>query len=289
MHVKLNDMKEKNKNLEAEKREGQSQLKEITNRLNKATRANINLTETVTNRRYKVKANQPDLINLRNKVRKLENYQLRFKADLEACMPFITDPKIFTRRIITLKSRYIDDAEKVRMDKNTEAGYKHAVACLAKKVGFCEKIQQHQSSEVKNLQETLLDSQMQLSRTRGNYVKLLNEKIMEIHKLRKQLKEKNQLLEKVTKPSTQKVKSWVNKKFLQTAQAAPEVEDETPSLYPDDWQPPGLPDEELTPSVPPCDLISSAQQPGPCFVNDPLPIKGYAKPNEDDGLPPVDI
>ncbi|MGL4897087.1 MAG: hypothetical protein ACRC31_01470 [Cetobacterium sp.] len=282
--AKLNNAKDTCKRLEEEKREEHSKLKETKAELNKANRAKLDLNDTVARLKYKVKASEPEISKLRAKISKLETDKLRFKADLEA-LSMITETKKLNSRIITLKRRYIDDNEQVGMNECTEAAYQQQVVFLKKSLDCCLRAQQNNSRSVKREKEYLENKAEHLDKTTSYYIRLLNEKIVEVQNLKKELKDTNLQLQKATKPAQERVRSWINKKVRsRIAQVAPEVAEETPSLYPDDWQPPGLPDETIT-SVHSCSdgMVSASLQPHPCTDASIVLVKPF------DGLPPVDI
>ncbi|XP_045897380.1 golgin subfamily A member 6-like protein 22 [Micropterus dolomieu] len=132
-----------------------------------------------------------------------------------------------------------------------------------------------------NLKKRYIDNDMQVGmdeETESAYqrqatIKLLNEKIVEVHNLKKLVTEKDRLLEKATKPAHERVKSWITKKVLRIPQDVTKCAEETPTLVPDDWQPPGLPNENITSPVQSC-------------TDDHGII--HVIPFVDDGLPPVD-
>lgn len=250
--LKLNDLIDNNARLENELAEEVARVKETLENMNSIKRFNSELTETVRNLRYKVKASEPHLKKKSAQIRHLETQQLRLKEDLQACISVIDEPKKLRSRLIVLKKRYLESDGRVQMDEETKVAFQLRVKFLKDKIGCCDRIHQNKCSELRMMHVRLEKSFEHLDDTRRFFIKLLNEKIQEVHELKKELKETNMQLKKATKPAQKKVSSWINKKVLQAAPAGLELAEESPSLYPDTWQPLGHPDDNITSSVHSC-------------------------------------
>lgn len=230
LRIKLKCAQDNLKSQRDEKREQYGKLKKTSEDLTKANRANSNQADIIARLKCKIRTNEPDLNNLRAKVRQLETYQVRFKGDLEGCMSVISDPQKLKREVIKLRKRYIENNERVQMDTKTEAAYEYRAACLGKQMTSCVRIQKVQSNTLKNMQNHLDTHYSNLNDVRCRYIQTLNEKVVEVDKLKRELKETR----KGTKPVQQRVASWMNKKILRTTQVVPQVIVEKPSLCPDD-------------------------------------------------------
>lgn len=149
----------------------------------------------------KLKAGELDCVSLKTKVKELETCQRHFTEDT------------------------IDN--NVQMDENVQ----HQLNCLQKTLD--------NDSELRNTREQLQEATEHLEQTKSSFLQLVNEKILEVHQLKTELRGTHLRLHKISRPAPQKIKSWINKKVLHTAQTVQNAEEEQPELYPDDWQPLG--------------------------------------------------
>lgn len=244
------DMTKMNEDLTEKLKKKEHEVTKLTKDLSKLKAEKNLLTDTVEKLRYKVRTSVPDLNKMRARVSELETYQLRFKEHLQACMPLIHDPKKFNAKIIALKRHYVDNDEDVEMEKNKETLYKLQIKILEDKIQCAVKKNENQSREIKDLQRRLHKATDEMDNTRIHLVELLNERLLELHDLKLKLKETNKKLQKATKPVDQRIGSWLNKKVLRSSHVAPQVVEEPPALYPDDWRPPFLRDGSI-PTAPP--------------------------------------
>lgn len=263
------------KRLEDEKEKEVSMLNNTKIELKEAMQAKSNLIEKLGLESSKMKANEKEMSKLRAKLRKLETCVLRYKGDIQACMSDIENPKKLRSRIMEMKIQHIDTDECEKMDENTREAFQDKLNSLKTKLGVYERIQQSNFNEKRNILERLEKGEEDLAKTRHFFIKLLNEKVMEVEKLKKDL-------HNATKPK--RVKSWVNKKVLGITKVIPQVQ---PALYPEDWNPLGCPDDSITSSLQTCvdDVVSSPWQPPPCTGGNIV----HVRPFVDDGMPRVDI
>ncbi|KAK2846595.1 hypothetical protein Q5P01_009594 [Channa striata] len=91
------------------------------------------------------------------------------------------------------------------------------------------------------MQKQLDEANEHLDQTRRFLIRLVNKKVMEIHRLKKELKETNMQLEKAKEPAPQTVTSWIHENV------PADVTEEPPALYPDDWQPLDSESDTVTP------------------------------------------
>lgn len=111
-----------------------------------------------------------------------------------------------------------------------------------------------------NVPEQPEKSDKHSNQSRSFYIKLLNEKVLEVQTLKTELNESTRLLQKATKPAKQRIRSWINKKVLRIAQPAQEVIETAPSLYMDEGWAPGFTDHYIVPPMHSCaDGMTSAQ------------------------------
>lgn len=280
--IKLKTSEDNCTRLEEENKEQESKYKEKVDELNKIQLTNGDLTESVAHLRYRVRAFEPDLTKLKDKVKTLEVYQLRFKEDLQACISVIGDPNTFRKRIICLKRRYIDGDEMVQMDAETREVLLGQIENLKNKISSSERIQQNYRNELRRAHEQIEKAAERFDQTRNHFIKLVNDKTVELHRLKKDLEQTTLQLLKAKKPAQHKVRSWINKKVFRNAKPGQQLAEEPPSLYSEDWQPEL---SRITSSGTTCtDETSSSSSQVP--LDD---IVTYVKPFVDDGMPPVDI
>lgn len=277
--LKLNDLKAVNARLEDELAEETDKLKETAKDLSWSRRLNAEQADTITRLRYKVNASEPDLKKVGAKVRKLETYKLRFKEDLQTCIAVITEPKKLKNEVIRLKKRYLDNDKIDKIDQIPEGALEYQVMCLKRANDRCDKIEQNHCAELKRKEVSLHIALLKMDKTRRHFIKLLNDKILEVYELKKELEEKTKQLDKANKPAQEKVRSWVEKKVLRKGSVAPEHAEDLPNLYPDTWQLPGLQDDDIpsssyTRNTPTSDIVCST------------PVQPFV---DDDGVPTIDI
>lgn len=243
--LKIDEMKEINARLEEELAEEVDKLKENAMDLTHSRRLNSDQADTITRLQYKVRASEPDLKKMTAKVRKLETYKLRFQEDLQTCVSVIGEPKKLKSEVLRLKNRYLDNDKIDKMDQIPKGAYQHQVKCLKTMKDRSDQIKENHSSELKKKEMILYNASLKMDKTRRNFIKVLNEKSVEVHELKEELKEKTEQLNKANKPAQEKVRSWIKKKVLRKSQVAPKVAGELPLLYPDTWQPLGHPDDDI--------------------------------------------
>ena len=261
------------KRLEDEKREEELKCLEKADELSKSKQMHDNLTEKLTHASYKVKAKEKEISNLRDLIQKKETYVLRIKEDIQACMTDIEDPKKLRHKVMILKKRHGNSDERVKTDANTPPEYsQHYLNFLWKKIETYEKIEESHAREKRHIQLRLEKSFETQHATRIAFIKVMNEKVTEVEKLKKEL-------HKATKPK--RIKSWINKKVLGVTQQIP---DALPELYPEDWDPLGHSDDKITtsPQTDSDDYASLSSQPPPStekwntqmtqFVDDGMPL-----------------
>ncbi|XP_071349291.1 uncharacterized protein [Trachinotus anak] len=239
-------MKANIKTLEKEKSDTQDSLDKIKDDFKTMTITNRKLNDQIKNLTYQVKASEPDLAKLRAKIAHLETSLLRIKEDIQACMTDVEKPKKLRLRVLKLKRHYIEDEERIQVDENTRKAFQHHTKCLQRKLDYSANILQSHSSERSNLQDRLLKAHKHLIQTRGYFIRLLNEKIKTEHMLRHELKEAKSKLQKATKPASEKLRSWLNKKVLQSAPVVKQAPEQTPNFYPEDWEPLGPLDDDTS-------------------------------------------
>ncbi|KAK2846826.1 hypothetical protein Q5P01_009825 [Channa striata] len=218
--LKLNELMQVNNRVQNEMKETKTKLCDKVKELQKSKQANQDLSEINAHLKRTLQAINLDNINLKTKVKEFEIFRLSVKKDLQRCVSAIREPKTLASRVLALKERYVDTGKKEKTDE------------------------EHQTDRVKKRTRELTKKPNQLlkgndpvDQTRRFLIKLVNAKIMEVHKLNKELKKVNLQLQKATKPAPQKIKRWIDKKLCRATQVTPEITDEAPVLYPEDWQP----------------------------------------------------
>nr|XP_046262184.1 cilia- and flagella-associated protein 57-like [Scatophagus argus] len=287
LKVHIREVLEQNKHLEDKARQERSKNTELIEHMHKIVTTNDDLIEKNSSLKSTLKVSETNTKSLTEKVRKLEITLLRFKEDLVECMSEITEPKELKSKIIALKRRYVDEDESVQMDAIVKMPYQLKIECLTTKLEHCDKVMQNQSHMIKILEEQIQHKDEELIKTRKTYVKFINEEIRKMHCMKQELKETSQQLHKASKSIQKKVRSWLNKRVLQKSGVPSNVVEEDITLYPDDWQPPSLPDNSniISPEDPPTDdnIMSESR---PCTDDSSIT---HVEPFMNDGLPIVSI
>ncbi|KAK2912329.1 hypothetical protein Q8A73_006442 [Channa argus] len=212
---KVDEMMEVNERLQREITEIKIMFNDTLEKLIKTNQANKELIEINTFIRHKPKIAELSNINPMEKIKEFEMLWLYVKKDLQGCASVISE-----------------HTPLIETNENIQSGGEISVAF------------KHQTDVVRGCIIDLAKAQRQLHKatqfedqTRRFFIKLVNEKILEVHKLKKELKQKNRLCKKATK----RLKLWINN-MCHPARVSPEVTEEPPALYPEDWEPPDLDD-----------------------------------------------
>ncbi|KAK2912865.1 hypothetical protein Q8A73_006978 [Channa argus] len=233
--LKVDELTHVNKRLENEIKEINTKYHDKMKELNKTKQANDDLSEFNFHLKCTLKTTKQDNINLKAKVKESETFRLRVKKGLQGCVSVIGDPKMLASRVSSLKELYTDTDKSLPMDEETNSAFKRHIDHVRKtdRVRTC-------SSELPKKQKQPDKANKHVDQTRRVFIKLLNEKIMEVHKLKKELKQTHLQLRKATKPAHQKMILWINKKLCRSSRVSPVIPETLPKLYPEDWQPPDL-------------------------------------------------
>ncbi|KAL7373252.1 hypothetical protein ABVT39_002301 [Epinephelus coioides] len=217
----------------------------------------------------------------KKKICELESTQHRFKTDLEACSSSMSDFKSLKSKYIELCRRYLHNYRpcEVKLDLDLEDELREKIACADRKLSSYQQTIKNGLRDLK-YHKDLFDKNLNVTQF---YVDKVHKLQKENYSLRNQVRHTQLLLQKATKPVQQRVKSWINKKVLGRVPVAPEAAEEPPALYPNDWQPSDLPDDNIVSSVQPCPSEPSAS-------SEPDPLDGVivVKPYVVKDLPPVD-
>ncbi|KAL7376776.1 hypothetical protein ABVT39_021898 [Epinephelus coioides] len=214
---------------------------------------------------------ESQLAEQRNKVHALESTQKRFKADLEACKPAMSDFKSLKSKFVELCRRYLHNYRpcEVKMDMDLEDELRDKIASADTKLSFYRNLHKQDCRDVKYHQDLFCKSLRRSEAFLDQIKKLKSENIS----LRRDLDRTQRLLQKATKPVPQKVKSWFTKNVLGRVPVAQEVAEEPPTLFQDDWQPSDLPGDDILSSVQPC-----ASEPSTSSGPDPMDGVIHVKP-----------
>ncbi|KAK2880255.1 hypothetical protein Q8A73_022953 [Channa argus] len=155
----------------------------------------------------------------------------QIEGEKKLTVEYMQNQRALQKRIIYLKSRYADNNASVKMDPGTKSVFENEYNIHS---GCSERLQKELDEANKQLEATT-DC---LEKTRGFLIQLMNEQILELNKLKKELETFKNQEEKSKWSSREKMKSWINKKVLRSVQVAPLFEEKLPSLYPLDWHPP---------------------------------------------------
>ncbi|XP_070825835.1 myosin heavy chain, clone 203-like [Chaetodon trifascialis] len=255
--------------LKANLKEKQDEVTALKNELDMAKKEKRDLNEINEKRKTKLKICEAEIVKLKTKVSQLETYQQRFKGHLDGCIRSITDPKALKSKVIALKKHYLDNYERVELEEEKEHLYKRQAQFLNKRIDDCQKINETQAVHMKKLQNQLDKTADELDQTRSHFIRLMNQKIVEAHELKKELKETNYKLQNATKPIPQRLTSWVNKKILRTVSVASSTENqEPPFLYPNDWQLPDRARQSPPPNLDDWQLPGLKKEPPPPNLDD---------------------
>lgn len=247
------------------------------------------LTEQVSKLQMQMKGSEKHTKSLQEKINALKTSQQRFKEDLQTCMPLIDKPKQLKQRVIELIRVYALDEKSLQICDLTTTVCKFKVQYAETNMERSERIRKNDAAIRKRLEEQLQSTTRALEAKVTEYRSLLNDEIDRTHRLKKELREVKLKLEKATKPTDQKVKSWINKKILKKDKAIQPVEGEPPLLASNTLKPTKL---EL-PSIPEEDFLTWEDfNFEDMFVHQDkqptLPHSTPVKPKADDGLPSVD-
>ncbi|KAL7376165.1 hypothetical protein ABVT39_002329 [Epinephelus coioides] len=215
-----------------------------------------------------------------NKVRALESTQQRFKADLEACRPAMSDFKSLKSKFVELCRRYLHNDSEVKMNSDLEDKFRDKLAAADAKISKYEKLYMKDYGESERYCELLYKNRMKTEAFAKQIKTLKSENIS----LRRDIDRTQRLLQKATKPVLQKVKSWINKKVLGRVPVAQEAAEEPPTLYQDYWQSSDLSDDDNISSVQPS-VSESSTSSGPDSLDGVIHVKPYVA----EDLPPVDM
>lgn len=250
------------------------------------------LTEQVSGLRMQLKGSEKHAKCLQEQVQALKTNQHRFKEDLQMCMSLIDEPKKLKQRIIELKRVYTDDDHSVQIGQYTTQVYKFKLECAQRKIEGAERVSKINATIRKRLEDQLESVTRVYEAKENKYIKQLNDEIARTFRLKKELRDVKLKLEKATKPTNQKLVSWINKKVLKKVQATREVAEEQPplpspyikALEPPIWKPHFAEEDFLT-----YEDLDFEDRPVHQNVEPCLPVSRITvKPKEDDGLPPVD-
>ncbi|XP_028456281.1 cilia- and flagella-associated protein 57-like [Perca flavescens] len=282
--VKLNEVKDNLNGIEDDLRTTQWELKEAMEKLYKTLRENADLGETISHLNYKVRKCEPDLIKEREKNRNLLTYVMRFKADLQACMDFTSEPKTFVHKVFDVKRHYIDNNTNVQMDGNTETGLRKAIAAKDQLINSCRRCYQNSSRAQETLPRFVFSERVRSNQDQSSLIRVINDMTVELHHLKAELKDTTLILEMAKRPRLQQVKSWIKRNVLQTLKVASNDAEEPPSR---------LPGDDTAPSARPCadDTTSSSSPPSPSSPPHPYTEDGiiHVKPFVERDLPTVDV
>ena len=254
--VKLNEVKDNLNGIEDDLRTTQWELKEAMEKLYKTLRENADLGDTISHLNYKVRKCEPDLIKEREKNRNLITYVMRFKADLQACMDFTSEPKTFVRKVFNVKRHYIDNNTNVQMDGNTETGLRKAIAAKDQLINSYRRCYRNSSRAQKRCQDLSFRREVRSNQDQSSLIRVINDMTVELHHLKAELKDTTLILEMAKRPRLQQVKSWIKRNVLQTLKVASNDAEEPPSR---------LPGDDTVSSAHPCadDTTSSSSPPHP--------------------------
>lgn len=240
LNVKLNDVKDNLKGVEDDLRKIESELEETRQKLNKTVREKNDLSETVTHLKFRVTACEPELRKEKDKNRQLNTHLRRFKEDLGTCMDYTSDPKTFTRKIVDVKRRYVDNDTKVHMDENTETALRYANAVKDQMISSYQRCALNSSKMQRREKKESLKRAARSDQDQSHLVQLNNkmkmemrtlkaelsetklQRKMEVHRLDAELNETKRLLLKATKQPMQKGKSWMNTNVPKNTTVVPE-------------------------------------------------------------------
>ncbi|KAK2912330.1 hypothetical protein Q8A73_006443 [Channa argus] len=143
--------------------------------------------------------------------------------------PVAANPTALAKRLLFMKEHYIDADEKLQFNEKANAYIECSLDHLRNFQGAFEKPKQlDKATECVDL-------------TRPFLIRLVNEKILEVHKLKKELNRTNPLSKTATKSAPQRLRLCINT-MCHSARVSPELTEEPPALYPEDWEPPDLDD-----------------------------------------------
>ena len=197
---------------------------------------------------------EPVVKSLQDKNSLLEITVQRLKEGLQACVSVVTEPRELKARVITLKERYLDEkCPKWLSDDETPEEMQCHINRLTKQLYHAKNAMETLARTIETKDKHIAEIRCHLNQTESHLIQELNHKIKDSYNCRKVLEETTRKLEKATKPATQKIRSWINKKVLRSNKVVPAAEEEPPELYPEDWQLPGCPNvtptsDEMTPS-----------------------------------------
>ncbi|XP_044210803.1 myosin-13-like isoform X1 [Thunnus albacares] len=184
LQATLNDLQEKHDSLKTMLTYEQTMLKDTREDLNGARQKNRILNDQNQLLRYKVAAHEPQLEKTKFTTKDLQTYQLRFKEDLQACLPFLDKPKKLRNRVILLKRCYLDGDDRLPMDENTRLAYQHQIDCLKKKLASTLEVNKALSNEVRNREMRIQSNAKTAHEERAALIGHIN-KMVEKHKPQK--------------------------------------------------------------------------------------------------------
>lgn len=237
LEIQLQLANEKAKRGHEKKLQDEYLYKDTMAELHKLREENKDLTEKLNNSKLKVKGSESNAEHLKKQIQQLQNYQKHFMEDLQTCISVINEPKQLKQRVIELKKQHIENNKTVHVEENTEEMYKFQIDCLQKRLQHAANIEQTKTNHIKRLEDRLSQANRIIIQKENKYTSLLNDEILRVHTLQKQLRQTTHQLQRATKSVPKKMQSWISKKDLGNQQVAPEPAEDPPQLYSCDWQP----------------------------------------------------
>lgn len=231
LEIQLQLANEKAKRRHEKKVQDEYLYKDTMAELHKLREENKDLTEKLNNSKLQVKGSESNAERLKKQIQQLQNDQKHFMADLETCVSVINEPKQLKQRVIELKKRHMDNNMTVQVEETTEAMYKFQIECLQKRLQHAASIEQTKANHIKRLEDRLSEVNRIIIQKENKYTSLLNDEILKVHTLQKQLRQTTHQLQRATKSVPKK--SWISK---EDRPVAPEPAEDPPQLYSCDWK-----------------------------------------------------
>lgn len=246
LEIQLQLANEKAKHRHEKKLQEEYLFKDTIAELHKLRQENRDLTEKLNNSKLKVKGSESNSEHLKKQIRQLQNHQKHFLEDLQTCISVINEPKQLKQRVIELKKRHIENNKTVQAEENTEEMYKFQIDCLEKRLQHAASIEQTKTNHIKSLEDRLSEANMIIIQKETKYTSLLNDKILKVHGLQKQLRHTTHQLQRATKSVPNEMQSWISEKVLGKQQVSPEPAEDQPQLYSCDYKPQDLLDDSIS-------------------------------------------
>lgn len=230
-NVQMKLAMEKIKCLEEKNLQGEYKTESTQKALYEFVGHNEFLIEKLQNLERQVRASETESNGLRERVEQLQTYLLRFKEDLQTCMSVINEPAQLKQRVMNLRKHYIQDEKKVQIGETTETAYKFHMECLWKKLDHASNIDKANVSIIRRWERRFSEASDTFKQKEFEYIQALNEEMHKVQQLKRDLKDKNKLLQKATKLLPQKVRSSLDKSYFEISQGFSHVPEDDPDDF----------------------------------------------------------